>query len=322
MSLIEPEILATRPLGSGRRLNLIREYIKLGLTPCLIRDETIRSWLPFSYEQLAHMTDTENLREQNVQVYYHPMQLAKVLGKSDSHWGDQARTCLDAGMPEAYSIKVTPTSEIHAHLQSLGIVQGTRRSPVRVIDFNLVAYMIATLKDNTGDVPRITLLNQYKNVTQNVGGLSVHFLSIPSIDETSFQEVLEAAQHNKVSADNVVNGMINHRFTIPTHANTGHVSDANPPSITIIPPVDRAFMSDVEGLDVRNIQDPEALIRRLQEEVSRRKSKEVLDRWLDARVVDVNLVDGEVHSLTLRLNDGVEMDFVTRQPLIETQAYA
>jgi len=288
MSYLDPEILNTNRLGSGRRLNVIREFIALGLTPSMIRDESINAWLPFSLETLNSLTDVQNLRESIIHVYYHPAMMAKVLGRSDSYWGSQAQALLDQGFPQEYSVKVTPDEAVHTYLQSQGVVSGRIRKPVRVIDFNLVAYLIATKVDwgSALEVSTITYLNRYKKVLQTVGGLNAQLIPIPPMDEDSFNEVLQA-----VSQSNPV--------TEPKS------------SVTVIHRADRAF-ADVEAVDVRNVEDPEALIRRLQEEVVRRKSKATMDRWIDAKVIDVTMQGDVVSAVTLRLNDGTEVEFATR----------
>lgn len=191
---LTPVSLLTAPLGSGPRLNVIRELIDLGLTPALISVSGV--YEPYDHARLVDLTDGLRLREDRVRVYFHPNDLATVTGCHHSSWFRWADNVVKAfGNESTLFPYMTPSPVIAPILRSRGILTGGRRARIRVLDFNLVAYILATRADTWGAATDIHMVNRLKRVLSRFGNIQVQEAAFKdsSLDIESLVEDLPTA---------------------------------------------------------------------------------------------------------------------------------
>jgi hypothetical protein len=256
---LTPVSLLTAPLGSGPRLNVIRELIDLGLTPALISVSGV--YEPYDHARLVDLTDGLRLRETIVRVYYHPHDLAAATGCHHSSWFRWADSVVKAfGNDAVLFPHMTPSPVIAPILRSRGILTGGRRARIRVLDFNLVAYILATRADTWGATTDIHTVNRLKRVLSRFGNIQVQEAAFKdsSLDIESLVGELPPAvlMTRKTptyelpsswlppSPFPTTTAAIESAATPVTHVDRTHQSDASRPSKSFVPIPTGAVIAD------------------------------------------------------------------------------
>lgn len=173
---MNPENLLTTPLGSGRRINVIREWSSIGLMPSAM---CVAGQLqPYSYSSLVDLTERQRASETAVQVFYHPAVLAAYIGKSGT-WAGWVDRADPAGN---LSLITVPDFPLHSHLKAQGALQGSVRKRTRLIDFNLVAYLLATKQDAWHDPADIARVRRVQAVLEKQGDIETRPPMLPLVE--------------------------------------------------------------------------------------------------------------------------------------------
>ena len=177
-----PDSLRTQPLGSGRRLNVIRSWMAHGLTPSAI--QVAGEFEPFDYARLANLTDVQHMHESTVRVWFHPAILAQAAGKP-STWAGWIAAADTTGLQSAILV---PDPALHTNLLSQGAISGTTRKRTRLVDFNLVAYLIATRCDAWKDTRDIATIRALQVVLEKLGDIETRAPMLPALPDFEIPE--------------------------------------------------------------------------------------------------------------------------------------
>ena len=156
------------------RLNLVREFISLGLIPtAIIYDGNMEL---FSIDRLTYLTE---IVMEECQVVFHPSAITKVLGCHADTWCRWAMDAVDSIEDDTdleLTFKMSPSLSVHKALKDAGVIQGNRRSALRFIDLNMLVYLVATRTEPWKEATLIQQVNEVKTCISLTLNLHVNLL--------------------------------------------------------------------------------------------------------------------------------------------------
>lgn len=272
-------------LAPALTLNVVRDWIKEGFHPAALF--TSKGLIPYDYETHRAWAEAPRVLQTGVmEVYYHPMQMRRLLGIRSTDWWCtrvmEVQSFIEDATDRSISYCASPPADVHHRLRTLGDVQGTLRKRTRLLHFDAIAHMIASLAEPY-DVAHAAA--GLKRVLKVVGQLEVAYPEAPPLPEDLFTSPPTHAPDTSFNSlyDHYVKGglpidVVYDLFKIdPPQVRT---NDSIPPLIPKEPLIPVRNDIDFTGMEERRIRDT---IANAQKELDRRRDQ----AWVDARVVRV-----------------------------------
>ena len=286
---LNPTALLTSAMGSGRRLNVIRDWASLNLIPTFITVDGVQE--VYNYARFVRLTEVDRISEARVKVYYTPAAVGIRLGCDGATW---CRWADNTPVVHGKCPHMVPTPGVYTALRAGGLIEGKQRSRMRFMDFDLVAYFVSTKVEPWGRNGDIRL-NAFKNILAGRGDVEVTYAAVPK--EPDLADLFSQAQRD-------VGNMV--PVTSATQALPSISSD-----------LDDAFQGleaaegvvDLTQADLSDV-DLSLLEARILTERKRRQELAVRTKWVGARIYDVTKdpETGEVLGLWVVPSGGAEVD--------------
>lgn len=285
-------------LAPALTLNVVRDWIKEGFQPAALF--TSKGLIPYDYETHRAWAEAPRVLQTGVmEVYYHPMQMRRLLGIRSTDWWCtrvmEVQSFIEDATDRSISYCASPPADVHHRLRTLGDVQGTLRKRTRLLHFDAIAHMIASLAEPY-DVAHAAA--GLKRVLKVVGQLEVAYPEAPPLPEDLFSGIQAPVPNDIHPRDNAdlfnslydqyVKGglpisVIYDLYNIgPQQPVTSQVrtNDSLPPLIPKEPLIPVRNDIDFTGMEERRIRET---IANAQKELDRRRDQ----AWVDARIVRV-----------------------------------
>lgn len=276
----------SRGPSSGRLKILVEDFMRLGLTPAMIRisDEL----LPFDMKafQTAIQEAFASKEDDFVQVYYHPVECERVVGSTATTWVQWGRLILETEglIPKGdeyesapFLVENVPRIRLPVEARDALLARGVTTSSVcSLVSARIVAFFIAAQYEAWATPTEVVQVGPFKDVLRRLGFV------IRDCDvrrDKGVEEILAGLDTPAVRQP--VNAPI--AGTATAVAPMGEV-----PAAAVLKAVPAASNLDEVDLDAE-IAATEARLRALLQQLRARRVENIRKEFLAARVGDVQL---------------------------------
>lgn len=169
---------AIRGPSSGRTRIIVEDFEQLGLVPSMMRVKSeMRPYKHDEFQQLIQEAYSRRVHDE-VQVYYHPAECARVVGSTTSTWTQWSRLILDVeglvpeDAPDTHPILMEnlPYVQLHPESHERLFTNGVRsRGRTRLLSSRMVVFFIAAQWEAWSTPHEVVAVNKYKDVLYRMG---------------------------------------------------------------------------------------------------------------------------------------------------------